>query len=113
MSTDETTGASASDSVILIHIWELLDPSHEGTVSERLDAMLSEVSRHPGLVSARLLSSDNGRSMATILHSRSPEDQRELEQLPVVRKTLDDLAGTLNIVVRRYREKESYPPSAG
>lgn len=37
------------------------------------------------------------------------EDRRRLEQLPEVRETLDRLPGTVNLVVKLYREVDLRP----
>jgi hypothetical protein len=93
---------------VLIHIWEIDDPDHADVVVQRIDAMLTQVSREPGCVSARVLESDDRRSIATAIEMRTSEDRQHIEQLPIVGQTLAHMDGTVNVIVRRYHERESF-----
>lgn len=117
MNDNETVGsASSADAqgtragsgdAFLVHIWEVTEPAQANTVVERVDEMLEQVAREPGYVSARLLESDDRTSIAVMVEMKTTEDRRHIEQLPIVRDTLAHLDGTLNIIVRRYHEREA------
>jgi hypothetical protein len=96
------------ESPILVHIWHV-DPAQEGLAAEHLDKMFGEVAADPGFVSARVLESDDGLSIAALVEMQSVEDRRRLEQLPAVREALDHLAGTVNVVVKLYQQVAAYP----
>jgi hypothetical protein len=98
----------ASEGPVLIHVWEILEPGHEGLVLERLDKMLNATTTEPGFVSARVLQTADGHSIAVILEMRTVEDRQRLEQLPWVRETLDHLDETMNIVMRLYQQVHEY-----
>jgi hypothetical protein len=96
------------ESPVLMHIWEV-DPAKEGLAAERLDKMFGEVAADPGFVSARVLQSADGTSIAAFVEMQSGQDRHRLEQLPAVRQALDHLPGTVNVVVRLYQEVVAYP----
>jgi hypothetical protein len=96
------------ESPVLIHIWDV-DPAKEGLAAEHLDKMFGEVTEHPGFVSARVLESADGSSIAAFVEMRSVEDRQRLEQLASVREALDHLPGTVNVVLRLYNEVATYP----
>jgi hypothetical protein len=98
----------AQESPVLVHVWEV-EPGQEDVAVAHLDTMLRSISGDPGLVAARVLASDDRGSVATVIEMRSVEDRKRLEQLPHVRDTLERLPGTVNIVVRLYREVAAYP----
>jgi hypothetical protein len=96
------------ESPVLIHIWDV-DPTKEGLAAEHLDKMFGEVSAHPGFVSAKVLESADGTSIAAFVEMQSVEDRQRLEQLASVRDALDHLPGTVNVVLRLYHEVSTYP----
>jgi hypothetical protein len=96
------------ESPVLIHIWDV-DPAKEGLAAEHLDKMFGEVSGHPGFVSAKVLASADGSSIAAFVEMQTVEDRQRLEQLPSVREALDHLPGTVNVVFRLYQEISTYP----
>jgi len=98
----------ASEGPVLIHVWEVLDPSHEDLILERLDKMLSETVSQPGFVSARVLQSADGRSIAVALEMRTAEDRERLERLPWVSDTLNNLDETMNTILRLYHQIHEY-----
>jgi len=106
--SDRQVARGAHEGPVLIHVWEVLDTGHESVVLERLDKMLSAVVTEPGFVSARVLQSANGRSIAVVLEMRTVEDRQLLERLPVVRETLDHLDETMNIIIRLYQQVHEY-----
>ena len=95
------------ESPILVHIWAV-DPAAEGVAAQHLDEMFGEVASDPGFVSAKVLESVDGSSIAALVEMQSVEDRQRLEQLPVVRQTLDRLPGTVNVVLRLYHEVGAY-----
>jgi len=95
------------ESPILVHIWAV-DPANEGLAAKHLDKMFGEVVADAGFVSARVLESVDGASIAALVEMRSVEDRQRLEQLPAVRETLDHLPGTVNVVLRLYHEVAAY-----
>ena len=97
----------AAESPVLIHVWAV-DPARQGVAVQSLGKMLGEVASDPGFVSARVLESADENSLAVLLEMRTVEDRQRLEQLPVVRETLDHLAGTVNVVLRLYRQVAAY-----
>ena len=99
----------ATEGPVLVHVWEV-EPGQEHVAVGHLDEMLREIESHPGLVAARVLASDDRLSVATVLEMRSVEDRKRLEQLPHVRDTLEHLRGTVNIVVKLYRQVAAYAP---
>lgn len=106
--SDTTVPAHAkAESPFLLHVW-VVDPSQEGVAMEHLDAMLREASKDAAFVRARVLESADGHSIAVILEMRTVEDRQRLEALPAVRETLDNLAGTVNLVVKLFREVATY-----
>jgi hypothetical protein len=106
-SEGQVTGG-ASESPVLIHVWEVLDPEHEGLMLERLDKMLTATVTQPGFVSARVLQSANGRSIAVALEMRTAEDRQRFEELPWVRDTLGHLDAAMNTVLRLYHQVSEY-----
>ena len=98
----------ASEGPVLIHVWEVLDPEHEGLILERLDQMLTATVAEPGFVSARVLQSADGLSIAVVLEMRTAGDRQRLERLPWVRETLDHLDETMNIIIRLYDQVHEY-----
>ena len=92
------------ESPILIHIWAV-DPASADAVGEHLDTLFGELAGEVGFVSARVLVSADRTSVAALVEMQSVEDRQRLEQLPAVRKTLDHLPGTANIVLRFYQER--------
>jgi antibiotic biosynthesis monooxygenase (ABM) superfamily enzyme len=98
----------SSDSPVLLHVWTVLDPEREGVILDSLDRMLAATAAEPGFVSARVLRSANGGSIAVILEMRTSDDRARLEGLPWVQETLRHLDETMNIVVRLYQEVSEY-----
>jgi hypothetical protein len=96
------------ESPLLVHIWDV-DPAKQGVAAQHLDTMFGEVAADPGFLSARVLESADGSSIAAIVEMQSAEDRQRLEQLPAVRETLDHLPGTVNVVLRLYQEIAAYP----
>jgi hypothetical protein len=96
------------ESPVLIHIWDV-DPSKEGHAAEHLEQMFSEIAGDPGFVSARVLESADRLSIAAFVEMQSVEDRQRLEQQTAVREALNDLPGTVNIVLRLYHEVATYP----
>jgi hypothetical protein len=96
-------------SPVLLHIWNV-HPDAEPTLVGQLGEMLRHVSDDPGLVSARILSSPDRKSVAALVEMRTPEDRERLEQLPEVRKTLYDVQdGAYNLLITLYHEVERVP----
>jgi len=106
--TERSAAGGASEGPVLIHVWEVLGTGHEGQVLERLDKMLTATAGEPGFVSARVLGSADGLSIAVVLEMQSAEDRRRLERLPWVRETLDHLDKTMNIMIRLYHQVHEY-----
>jgi heme-degrading monooxygenase HmoA len=96
-----------NESPILIHVWNV-NPDHAGDAVSNLDTMLSEAAKDPGFISARVLESADGESVAVLLEMRSAEDRARFEQLPEVYDTLHNLHGTANLVIRLYHEVGVY-----
>jgi hypothetical protein len=99
----------STEGPVLVHVWEV-EPGQESVAVGHLDEMLREIESDPGLVAARVLASDDRLSVATVLQMRSVEDRERLERLPQVRDTLERPRGTVNIVVKLYRQVAAYPP---
>jgi hypothetical protein len=95
------------ESPVLLHVWEV-DPAEAGAAEGRLNEMFGELLKDPGFVSARVLESTDGSSIAAVVEMRSVEDRQRLERLPEVREVLDHLHGTANIVIRLYHEGATY-----
>jgi hypothetical protein len=95
------------ESHVLIHIWDV-DPAQEGHAARHLDKMFGEMTAEPGFVSAKVLESADHASIAAFVEMQTVEDRQRLEQNPAVRETLDDLPGTVNVVLRLYHEVVSY-----
>jgi hypothetical protein len=95
------------ESPVLIHIWDV-DPAREGDAAQHLDKMFGELAADPGFVSARVLQSADGSSIAAFVEMQSVEDRQRLEQLASVRETLDHLPGTVNVVLKLYHEVAAY-----
>lgn len=106
--SERPAAGGASEGPVLIHVWEVLEPGHEGLVLERLDTMLKASASEPGFVSARVLQSADGRSIAVVLEMRTVEDRQRLEQLPWVNDTLHHLDETMNIIIRLYHQVHEY-----
>jgi hypothetical protein len=98
------------ESPILVHIWAV-DPAQEGLAAKHLDEMFGEIVSDPGFVSAKVLASADGSSIAALVEMQSVEDRQRLEHLPAARETLDDLPGTVNVVLRLYHEVGVYQRS--
>jgi hypothetical protein len=96
-----------NESPVLVHIWEV-DPGQEPAAVKRLEEMFGELVKDPGFVSARVLESADGASVAAAVEMRTVEDRQRLEQLPDVRETLDHLHGTANLIIRLYHEVGVY-----
>jgi hypothetical protein len=96
------------ESPVLIHIWDV-DPEKEGHAAQHLEKMFGEIAADPGFVSARVLESADGSSIAAFVEMQSVEDRQRLEQLAAVRETLDHLPGTVNVVLKLYHEVVAYP----
>jgi hypothetical protein len=92
-----------AESPVLLHVWDV-EPGRGDVAVKQLEAMLAEVSKDPEFVSASVLEDAAGNSIAVILEMRTAEDRRRLEELPVVRQTLDHLEGTVNLVIRLYHQ---------
>ena len=97
----------AAESPVLIHVW-VVDPAQQAVAVTNLGKMLGDVASDPAFVSARVLESADRTSLAVLLEMRTAADRQRLEQLPVVRETLDHLAGTVNVVLKLYRQVEAY-----
>jgi hypothetical protein len=98
-----------NQSPVLLHIWNV-HPEAEATLVEQLGEMLRRVSDDPGLVSARILASPDGTSVAALVEMRSPEDRERLEQLPEVRETLHSVQdGAYNLMITLYHEVGRVP----
>jgi hypothetical protein len=95
------------ESPVLIHIWDV-DPAQEGRAAEHLDKMFGEIAADPGFVSAKVLESADGSSIAAFVEMQSVEDRQRLEQRTEVRETLDHLRGTVNVVLKLYHEVVAY-----
>jgi hypothetical protein len=95
------------ESPVLIHIWDV-DPAQEGHAAQHLEKMFGEIAGDPGFVSARMLESADGSSIAAFVEMKSVEDRQRLEELAPVRETLDHLPGTVNVVLRLYHEVVVY-----
>ena len=95
------------ESPVLIHIWDV-DPAKEGHAARHLDKMFGEIAADPGFVSAKVLESADGSSIAAFVEMQSVEDRQRLEQLAPVRETLYNLPGTVNVVLRLYQEVVAY-----
>jgi hypothetical protein len=96
-------------SPVLLHIWNV-HPEAEATLVEQLGEMLRHVSDDPGLVSARILSSPDRKSVAALVEMRTPEDRERLEGLPEVRETLLKLQDdAYNLIVTLYHEAGRVP----
>jgi hypothetical protein len=94
-----------NESPVLVHVWEVLDPTGEAAAVQRLNEMFGQIGNDPGFVSARVLQTADQNSIAVIMEMRSVEDRQRLEQLPNVRETLHHLHPTaMNTVVRLYHE---------
>jgi hypothetical protein len=106
--SERPAAPAMSEGPILIHVWQVLEPGQEGLVLERLDKMLGETATEPGFVSARVLQSADGLSIAVVLEMRTVEDRQRLEQLPFVRETLHNLDETMNIIIRLYHQVHEY-----
>ena len=109
MGSERQAARAASEGPVLIHVWEVLDPGHEGLILERLDKMLTATVAEPGFVSARVLQSGDGLSIAVVLEMQTAEDRQRLEQLPWVRDTLQHLDETMNIIIRLYHQVHVVP----
>jgi hypothetical protein len=99
--------AAMNQSPILLHVWSV-DPGEETTLVEQLGKMLGRLDGDPGLVSARILASADGTSVAALIEMKSVEDRQRLEELPEVRETLLGVRGAYNLVIRLYHEVEAY-----
>ena len=95
------------ESPFLVHVWEV-DPGQEDVAVQRLDELFTRIGDDPGFVSARVLQTEDRTSVAAIVEMRSSEDRQRLEQLPEVRDNLNNLPGTVNVLVRLYHECGSY-----
>ena len=108
-STDAHEGTGpATESAVLLHVWEV-DPAQEGVAIQRLDDMLGKVVSESGFVSGRVLESVDRLTAAVMVEMETPEDRARLEGLSAVQETVDELPGTVNVVVKLYREVCSYP----
>lgn len=92
---------------VLIHVW-LVDPAQRELAVQHLRNMLGGIVSEPGFVSARMLQSVDGSSIAAAVEMRTVEDRQRLGQLPQVRETLDHLPGTINVMLRLYHQVEAY-----
>ena len=106
--SERQAAPGVSEGPVLIHVWEVLDPGHEGPIIERLDKMITATVTEPGFVSARVLQGADGLSLAVVLEMRTVEDRQRLEGLPWVRDTLHHLDETMNIVIRLYHQVHEY-----
>ncbi len=107
--TPSAAGPAAPDeSPVLIHVWEVLDPRQREATVGRLEQMLSQITDQPGFVSGRMLESADRRSIAVLLEMRSVGDRQRLQELPIVRDTLGQVNGVMNIVIRLYHETRAY-----
>ena len=98
-----------NQSPVLLHIWDV-QPEAEATLLEQLGELLRHVSEDPGLVSARILSSPDRKSVAAVIEMRTPEDRERLEALPEVRETLYKVQdGASNLIVTLYHEVGRVP----
>jgi hypothetical protein len=102
-----------NQSPVLLHVWSV-DPDRQTTLVEQVDEMFRHIRDDPGLVSARILASPDRKSVAALIEMRSPEDRQRLEQLPVVRETLDNVQhGAYNLIVTLYQEVGGVGPTGG
>ena len=99
----------SAEGPVLVHVWDV-EPGQESVAVGHLDETLREIESDPGLVRARILASDDRQSLATVIEMRSAGDRKRIEEMPHVRDTLGHLRGTVNIVVRLYRQVAAYPP---
>jgi len=106
--SDRQGAGGDSASPVLLHVWTVLDPEREDVILASLDKMLAATAAEPGFVSARVLRSATGGSIAVVLEMRTAEDRERLEQLPWVKDTLRHLDETMNIVVRLYQQVSEY-----
>lgn len=100
--------AAPNEGPVLIHVWEVLDPGQREAALGRLEQMLSQITAEPGFISGRVLETADRHSIAVVLEMRSVEDRQRLQELPVVRETLEHLSGLMNIVIRLYHEIAAY-----
>jgi len=100
--------AAPDEGPVLIHVWEVLDPGQEEAAVVRLEQMLSQITDKPGFVSGRMLESADRRSIAVVLEMRTVGDRQRLQELPVVRETLEHVNGLMNIIIRLYHEIGAY-----
>ena len=107
---EEGRDSFATESPVLVRVWDV-EPGQERVAVGHLDDMLREIESDPGLVAGRVLASDDRLSIATVMEMRSVGDRKRIEHLPHVRDTLDHLRGSVNIVVRLYRQVAAYPPA--
>ena len=96
-----------NDGAVLLHVWSVR-PEYEDDLVTRLAEMFEQVAEVPGLVSARLLASPDGTTVAALVEMRSGEDRERLEALPAVRETLHDVRGAYNLSVRLYHQVGTY-----
>jgi len=107
VSAEGRAQGSAVESPVLLHVW-VVDPDQERVAVQHLERMLGEIAGEPGFVSARVLESADRLSVAAVVEMRSPEDRQRLEQLSIVRETLDHLGGTINVVLKLYQQVAAY-----
>jgi hypothetical protein len=100
-----------NQSPVLLHIWNV-HPEEQETLVGQLDEMFRRVSDDPGLVSARILATEDRKSVAALVEMRSADDRRRLEALPEVRETLLNVQGAYNLLVTLYHEVEVYAGAA-
>jgi hypothetical protein len=99
-----TSGETGSGTILDVHDWKY-GPHDDAYVSG-----VEPTNRaHPGFVSARVLESADGSSIAAFVEMQTVEDRQRLEQLASVRDALDHLPGTVNVVLRLYHEVATYP----
>lgn len=107
----EPSGAertAPAEGPVLIHVWEVLDPAHHDPAVGSLQQMLSQLADQTGFISGRVLESADQHSIAVVLEMGTVEDRHRLEQLPVVRDTLEHLDGMMSIIIRLYHQIGAY-----
>lgn len=98
-----------SESPVAIHIWDL-DAAHEQAALQSLTGMYERVGPASGLISARLMRSEDRSSIAAIVEMESVQARQRFLELPEVRETLEHLQGAVNVVFRTYHETTEIRP---
>lgn len=101
-----------NESPVLVHIWEI-DPEQTAGAVDSLTKMFGHIATDPGFVSARILESPDGTSLAALVEMRTIEDRQRLEQVPEVRETLHHLQAAANLIIKMFHQVGEYhaPPA--